>query len=96
VPIVGLNYYDPLLALIWFTTFDLDALEAEAKSDVLNGTLEGIYSSFGDPVAKVDEAFANTDLPSSRTGSRSTSNGSASGHGSAPPGTTTPTRTGTP
>ena len=62
VPIVGMNYYDPLLALIWFTTFDLDALEAEAKSDVLNGTLEGIYSSFGDPVAKVDEAFANTDL----------------------------------
>jgi lysophospholipase L1-like esterase len=62
VPIVGMNYYDPLLALIWFTTFDLDALKAEAQSDVLNGTLEGIYSSFGDPVAKVDEAFANTDL----------------------------------
>jgi lysophospholipase L1-like esterase len=62
VPIVGMNYYDPLLALIWFTTFDLDALSAEAQSDVLNGTLEGIYSSFGDPVAKVDEAFANTDL----------------------------------
>jgi len=62
VPIVGMNYYDPLLALIWFTTFDLEALASEAQSDVLNGTLEGIYSSFGDPVAKVDEAFANTDL----------------------------------
>jgi lysophospholipase L1-like esterase len=61
VPIVGFTYYDPLLALIWFTTFDLVALQEEANSHVLNGALEDIYGSFGDPVAEVDQAFSNND-----------------------------------
>jgi lysophospholipase L1-like esterase len=61
VPIVGMTYYDPFLAEIWFTTFDLAALQAEANLDDFNGTLENIYGSFGDPVAQVDDAFSNTD-----------------------------------
>jgi lysophospholipase L1-like esterase len=61
VPIVGMNYYDPLLALIWFTTFDLVALQEEANSHSLNGALESIYGSFGDSVAAVDRAFSNND-----------------------------------
>jgi lysophospholipase L1-like esterase len=61
VPIVGMTYYDPFLAQIWFTSFDLVALQAEANSHVLNGTLESIYGSFGDPVAEVDQAFSNND-----------------------------------
>jgi lysophospholipase L1-like esterase len=61
VPIVGMTYYDPFLAEIWFTTFDLAALQAEANSHVFNGALESIYGSFGDPVAEVDQAFSNND-----------------------------------
>ena len=61
VPIVGMTYYDPFLAKIWFTTFDLTALRAEAASHVVNGTLESIYAAFGDPVAEVDQAFSNND-----------------------------------
>ena len=61
VPIVGMTYYDPFLAQIWFTSFDLVALQTEANSHVLNGALENIYRSFGDPVAEVDRAFSNQD-----------------------------------
>jgi lysophospholipase L1-like esterase len=61
VPIVGMTYYDPFLAQIWFTSFDLVALQAEANSHILNGALENIYGSFGDPVAEVDQAFSNKD-----------------------------------
>ncbi len=61
VPIVGMTYYDPFLAQVWFTSFDLVALQAEANSHVFNGALESIYGSFGDPVAEVDEAFSNND-----------------------------------
>jgi lysophospholipase L1-like esterase len=61
VPIVGMTYYDPFLAQIWFTSFDLVALQIEANSHVLNGALENIYGSFGDPVAEVDQAFSNND-----------------------------------
>ena len=61
VPIVGMTYYDPFLAQIWFTTFDLAALQEEANSHGFNGVLESIYGSFGDPVAEVDQAFSNND-----------------------------------
>jgi GDSL-like Lipase/Acylhydrolase family len=61
VPIVGMTCHDPFLAFIWFTSFDLGALQAEANSHVLNGALEHIYGSFGDPVAEVDQAFSNND-----------------------------------
>jgi lysophospholipase L1-like esterase len=49
VPIVGMTYHDPFLAFVWFTSFDLGALQAEANSHLANGTLEHIYGSFNDP-----------------------------------------------
>jgi lysophospholipase L1-like esterase len=61
VPIVGMTYYDPFLAEIWFTTFDLTALQAEANTSTVNGRLETIYATYGDPVARVELAFSNTD-----------------------------------
>ncbi len=61
VPIVGMTLHDPFLAFIWFTSFELDALQAEANSHVVNGAFEQIYGSFGDPVAEVDQAFSNND-----------------------------------
>jgi lysophospholipase L1-like esterase len=61
VPIVGMTYYDPFLAEIWFGTFDLGALQDEANSHDFNGALERIYGAFGDPVAAVDLAFSNND-----------------------------------
>ena len=61
VPIVGMTYYDPFLAEIWFTSFDLVALQAEAESHIVNGALESVYGSLGDPIAEVDQAFSNND-----------------------------------
>ena len=62
VPIVGMNYYDPLLPQVWFTTFDLAALAAEAASLVaINNVLEGDYAAAHDPVADVESAFSNND-----------------------------------
>src|SRR5215471_1102494 len=61
VPIIGMTYYDPFLAAIWFTTFDLAALQAEANVNTINGALEDVYGAFADPVARVDTAFSNTD-----------------------------------
>jgi lysophospholipase L1-like esterase len=61
VPVVGMTYYDPFLAEIWFTTFDLAALQAEANTNTVNGALENIYAANGDSVARVELAFSNTD-----------------------------------
>jgi lysophospholipase L1-like esterase len=61
VPIVGMTYYDPFLATVWFTTFDLAALQAEANTNTVNGTLETLFGANGDPVARVELAFSNTD-----------------------------------
>jgi lysophospholipase L1-like esterase len=61
VPIVGMTYYDPFLAAVWFTTFDLAALQAEANTNIVNGALENIFGANGDPVARVDLAFSNND-----------------------------------
>jgi lysophospholipase L1-like esterase len=61
VPIVGMTYYDPLLAGVWFSTFDLVALQVEANKDTLNGALENIYAANSDSVARVELAFSNND-----------------------------------
>jgi lysophospholipase L1-like esterase len=62
VPIVGMNYYDPLLPLVWFRSFDLGALGAEANSlDPINDVLERDYATAGDPVADVESAFSTFD-----------------------------------
>jgi len=61
VPIVGMNYYDPFLAVVWFQTHSLAALQIEVASIVgFNNLLEGIYHAAGDPVADVESAFSVT------------------------------------
>jgi len=63
VPIIGMNYYDPFLAPVWFETQSLAALQAEAASSVVfNNFLESIYGGFGLEVADVETAFSVTDL----------------------------------
>lgn len=62
VPIVGMTYYDPFLPVVWFSSFDLAALAAEADSLVaINDVLRGDYQAAGDPVADVEGAFSSTD-----------------------------------
>jgi lysophospholipase L1-like esterase len=62
VPIVGMSYYDPFLAVVWFASFDLGALAAEADGLVaFNDVLRGDYRAAGDPVADVEGAFSSTD-----------------------------------
>jgi len=62
VPIVGMTYYDPFLPVVWFSTFDLGALAAEAASLVpYNDVLRDAYDAAGDPVADVEGAFSSTD-----------------------------------
>lgn len=59
VPIVGMNFYDPFLADVWFR--NPAGLPAEVASIVaLNDFLEGIYAAAGDPVADVESAFSTT------------------------------------
>jgi lysophospholipase L1-like esterase len=62
VPIVGMTLYDPFLAQIWFTTFDLGPLAATADSLVaINDVFRAEYQAAGDPVADVEGAFSTTD-----------------------------------
>jgi lysophospholipase L1-like esterase len=57
VPIVGMNYYDPFVAPIWFSTHDLAAVAAEAASlRTFNDFVEGVYATAGVPVADADPA----------------------------------------
>jgi lysophospholipase L1-like esterase len=63
VPIVGMNYYDPFVAPIWFSTHDLAAVAAEAASlRTFNDFVEGVYATAGVPVADVEAAFQVNDL----------------------------------
>jgi lysophospholipase L1-like esterase len=63
VPIVGMNYYDPFLAPVWFGTQSLAALQVEVATTVgFNDFLEGIYGAFGLEVADVESAFEVTNL----------------------------------
>jgi len=69
VPIVGMNYYDPFLAPLWFSTHDLAALQANAANDVaLDGFFDSLYAAAGDPDADVLNAFSTTDLTSQPDG----------------------------
>ena len=62
VPIIGMSYYDPLLASVWFSTQSVDAVEDEAElAAALNGFLGGLYGLFGIPVADVFGAFSTLD-----------------------------------
>lgn len=58
VPIVGMNYYDPFVAPVWFETHSVAAVQAEAAMVAsLNDFLEGFYAAAGDPIADVESAF---------------------------------------
>lgn len=66
VPIVGMNYYDPNLATIWFGGGTLTDLTAEIDFVVwLNDFLEGFYEADpgdgADPYADVESRFQVTD-----------------------------------
>jgi lysophospholipase L1-like esterase len=59
VPIVGMNYYDPLL-VFWFS--DQTAAQITEQMVVqFNDVLESVYGAAGDPVADVETAFSTTD-----------------------------------
>jgi lysophospholipase L1-like esterase len=63
VPIIGMNYYDPFVAPVWFQTQSLAAVQGRVATSVaLNDFLEAIYGAFGVEVADVESAFSVTDL----------------------------------
>jgi len=60
VPIVGMNYYNPLL-IFWFQSPGLAEFTVTLQR-LINDTLESVYAAFGVPVADVAEAFMSYDL----------------------------------
>lgn len=60
VPIIGMNYYNPLLAS-WFQDPDTAALTAALQAQI-NTALESVYAQFNIPVADVAGAFGSGDL----------------------------------
>ena len=66
VPIVGMNYYNPLL-MYWFQDPTIAALTAALQTQI-NLSLESVYSAYGVPVANVAGAFMADDLTTDVTG----------------------------
>jgi lysophospholipase L1-like esterase len=63
VPIVGANYYDPLLALWTAPGFPPEGVRAVAEVwTATNDTLEETYAALGIPVADVEAAFSSADF----------------------------------
>jgi lysophospholipase L1-like esterase len=63
VPIIGANYYDPLLALATVPGFPMAVVHANADVwTAFNDTLEATYASLGVPVADVEGAFSTGDF----------------------------------
>jgi len=60
VPIVGMNYYDPLLAF-WVFGDPAAAQLSEQMVVQVNDVLGSVYGASGDPVADVETAFSTTD-----------------------------------
>jgi lysophospholipase L1-like esterase len=62
MPIVGMNYYDPFVADVWFATHDISRVQAEANSVAAFDAfiLGPVYAAAGDPVADVLNAFQVT------------------------------------
>lgn len=62
IPILGMNYYDPFVADVWFATHDVGAVQNEASRAAAFNTfvLESIYTANGDPYADVQSAFQLT------------------------------------
>jgi lysophospholipase L1-like esterase len=67
VPIVGMSYYDPFLAVVWRKTHDLAALRTEmARAAGVNEFMTGLYRQAGVGVADVERAFRLTDTTRTR------------------------------
>jgi lysophospholipase L1-like esterase len=60
VPIVGMNYYDPLL-VFWFTSPADAATANQMVVGQVNPTLEHVYADHSVPVADIETAFSTTD-----------------------------------
>ncbi|OLC53152.1 MAG: hypothetical protein AUH85_14940 [Chloroflexi bacterium 13_1_40CM_4_68_4] len=60
IPIVGMNFYDPFLADLWFGAPSGFTAEL-ARAIGFNDFVEAIYAGAGDPVADVETAFSMTD-----------------------------------
>jgi lysophospholipase L1-like esterase len=60
VPIVGMNYYSPFLAL-WFESPALAVAANEMMVGQVNPALEAAYTDAGEPFADVETAFSTTD-----------------------------------
>jgi lysophospholipase L1-like esterase len=62
IPIVGMNYYDPFVADVWFATHDVGQVQAEANFVAAFNTfvLQPIYTAAGVPVADVEARFQVT------------------------------------
>jgi lysophospholipase L1-like esterase len=62
IPIVGMNYYDPFVADVWFATHDVSRVQAEANSVAAFNTyvVQPIYTAAGDPAADVETRFQVT------------------------------------
>jgi len=62
IPIVGMNYYDPFVADVWFATHDVGQVQAEAGWVAAFNTyvLQPIYAAAGDPIADVAARFQVT------------------------------------
>ena len=96
VPIVGMNYNDPFIPVVWFETQSLAALQAEVALTVgFNDFLESIYAAFGLEVADAESAFEVYEPHACRRDARECRCAGARGHGCAPSETSIPTRTAT-
>jgi lysophospholipase L1-like esterase len=62
VPIIGSNYYDPLLVTWTFGVDPADVASIEDTWEAFNDALEGVYASLGVPVADVEGAFSASDF----------------------------------
>jgi lysophospholipase L1-like esterase len=63
VPIVGMRYYHPFLADVWFGTHDPAALQTAVDTILaFNDFLASFYAAAGDPVADVETAFSTGDI----------------------------------
>jgi lysophospholipase L1-like esterase len=60
VPIVGMNYYNPFLA-IWFESPPFAETTNQMIVGQVNPALGAAYAEAGDPVADVETAFSTTD-----------------------------------
>jgi lysophospholipase L1-like esterase len=65
-PIVGMNYYNPLL-VYWFQDPVVAAFTASLQTQI-NSALESVYNAYGVPIANVAESFMADDLTTDDTG----------------------------